>query len=185
MARWAHQLARQHLEAALPRRWAHVQRVASRAGRLSVRLDSPSADLLQSAASLHDVGYAPPLAETGFHPLDGARHLRAAAAPGRIVDLVALHSAAESEAAVLGLADQLADFTDERSLVRDLLWYCDMTVGPEGENMTFADRMAELRERYPPDHYVIRALDAGMPEREAAVRRAEEWIESVGLMGQV
>ena len=42
--------------------------------------------------------------------------------------------------------------------------------------MTFDERMSELRERYPADHYVIRALDAGMPERRAAVDRAERWI---------
>src|SRR5687767_12266779 len=113
MAQWAYQRARQHLEEALPSRWTHVQRVASRAGRLSLRLDDESAELLQSAAWLHDIGYAPPLAKTGFHPLDGARYLRAVAAPDRIVDLVAFHSAAESEAAVLGLADQLAEFIDE------------------------------------------------------------------------
>jgi hypothetical protein len=148
-------------------------------------MDDASAGLLHAAAWLHDVGYAPPLATTGFHPLDGGRYLRGADVRARVVDLVAFHSAAEFEAEALGLADQLADFTDERSFVRDLLWYCDMTVGPEGESLSFPERMAELRERYPPDHYVIRALDASMPEREAAVRRAEEWIESVGLTGQV
>ena len=41
--------------------------------------------------------------------------------------------------------------------------------------------MAEVRERYPADHYVIRALDLGMPERTAAVERATDWLSSVGL----
>ena len=33
-------------------------------------------DDLVAAAWLHDIGYAPELVETGFHPLDGARYLR-------------------------------------------------------------------------------------------------------------
>jgi hypothetical protein len=37
-----------------------------------------------------------------------------------------------------------------------------MTIGPSGEHMTFEQRMAEVRERYPDDHYVVQALDAGM-----------------------
>ena len=90
---------------------------------------------------------------------------RPGGAPDRLAGLVAFHSAAATEAEALGLADELAEFTDERTIVRDLLWYADMTVGPTGEPVTFAERMDELRERYPSDHYVIRALDASMPER--------------------
>jgi hypothetical protein len=60
-----------------------------------------------------------------------------------------------------------------------------MTIGPSGEHMTFEQRMAEVRERYPDDHYVVQALDAGMDERRQAVARAERWIEQVGLTGQV
>jgi hypothetical protein len=41
------------------------------------------------AAWLHDIGYAPELAVTGFHPLDGARFLRRAGADGQVVSLVA------------------------------------------------------------------------------------------------
>jgi hypothetical protein len=33
-------------------------------------------DLLEAAAWLHDIGYAPGLAVTGLHALDGARYLR-------------------------------------------------------------------------------------------------------------
>ena len=45
--------------------------------------------------------------------------------------------------------------------------------------------MAEVRERYGPDHYVTRALDAGMDERLGAVRRSREWLVLVGLADQV
>jgi hypothetical protein len=95
---------------------------------------------------------------------------------------VAFHSSALAEAEALDLADRLAA---EWALTRDLLWFADMTTGPDGQCMTFQQRMADVRERYGPAHYVIRALEAGMAERAAAVARAEAWIESVRLTGQV
>jgi hypothetical protein len=182
---WAESTARAFLADALPRRWVHVQEVASRARGLAAALGEADAVMLHASAWLHDVGYAPKLATTAFHPIDGACWLRAANAPGRLAGLVAFHSAAASEATLLGLDEQMTDFEDERTLVRDLLWYADMTVGPEGECMTFERRMEEVRERYSPDHYVVRALDIGMDERRAAVERAERWIDNVGLTDQV
>lgn len=90
-----------------------------------------------------------------------------------------------SEASVFGVSSQLAEFVDERTVTRDLLWYLDMTTGPDGHVLSFENRMADVRQRYPNDHYVIRALDLGMPERVAAVERAQTWLTSVGLASQV
>jgi putative nucleotidyltransferase with HDIG domain len=59
----------------LPRRWGHVQAVAAKAESLRPLLGE-DADLLVVAAWLHDIGYAPDVQDTGFHPLDGARYLR-------------------------------------------------------------------------------------------------------------
>jgi hypothetical protein len=182
---WACEVARDCLAEALPRRWRHVQAVVERARILSSSLGADDAEHLVAAAWLHDVGYAPGIAETGFHPLDGARYLRKLGCPERVCNLVAFHSCASAEAKVLGLVDGLREFSDEPSLLRDLLWYADMTTGPDGQCMTFPERMNEIRSRYGPDHYVVRALDAGMAERETAVARAREWIESAGLAGQV
>ncbi|WP_328304445.1 HD domain-containing protein [Actinomycetospora sp. NBC_00405] len=176
--------ARRLLAVALPRRWAHVLAVASKARVIGQELGEDG-ELLEATAWLHDVGYSPDLASTGFHPLDGARYLREVVAPKRVVDLVAFHSAAWAEAQEFGVAGELAEFEDERTLTRDLLWYCDMTTGPDGTDLDFEDRMAEVRERYGPHHYVTRALDAGMDERRAAVRRSREWLMSVGLADQV
>jgi hypothetical protein len=162
----------------------HVQNVADRAGWLASRLGGDG-ELLHAAAWLHDVGYAPELARTGFHPLDGARFLQGTDVPERLVGLVAFHSSALAESELFGVADQMAEFTDERTLTRDLLWYSDMTIGPDGQCMTFHERMDDVRARYGPDHYVIQALDRGMAERLGAVTRAERWIEEVGLTGQV
>jgi putative nucleotidyltransferase with HDIG domain len=176
-------LARRHLAEALPRRWKHVQAVASQAARLAEHLDEPDAGVLVHAAWLHDVGYAPPLAQSGFHPLDGARFLREVGVEERVVALVAHHSAAATEATELELAEELSEFLDEQTLVRDLLWWCDMTTGPDGKIMPFDDRMAEVRTRYGPGHYVTRALRTGMPLRAAAVGRAEVWIAQHDIPG--
>jgi putative nucleotidyltransferase with HDIG domain len=180
----AEQHARQLLATSLPRRWAHVIAVAGKA-RLIGRELGRDGELLEAAAWVHDIGYTPDLADCGFHPLDGARYLRDLDAPERVVDLVAFHSSAWAEAQEFGVADELVHFRDERTLTRDLLWYCDMTTGPDGTDLEFEDRMAEVRKRYGPDHYVTRALDAGMDERRAAVRRSREWLTSVGLADQV
>ena len=74
-ADWAEATARKLLAKPLPRRWAHTQGVAATARSLAPVL-GPDADLVTAAAWLHDIGYAPDVAATGFHPLDGARHLR-------------------------------------------------------------------------------------------------------------
>jgi len=44
------------------------------------------------------VGYAPALAWTGFHPVDGAKFARESGFSELIVSLVAFHSGAEFEA---------------------------------------------------------------------------------------
>src|SRR5262245_22933017 len=102
----AQEMAEGKLASSLPRRWRHVRSVARRAkwtaGKLAL------SDDLVAAAWLHDIGYAPELVETGFHPLDGARHLRRMGIEGQVVGLVAYHSCAEVEAEVRGLGDILA-----------------------------------------------------------------------------
>ncbi|MCM3849556.1 phosphohydrolase [Pseudonocardia sp. DR1-2] len=176
-------MAERLLAIALPRRWSHVQGVASRAEVVGPHL--VGGPVLVAACWLHDVGYAPDLAATRFHPLDGARALREWGADDLICGLVAFHSAAAHEADVLGLLDELRAFEDPQGLVRDLLWYLDMTTSPDGERVSFDDRIAEVRERYPAEHYVIRALDGSMAARRGAVNRAEAWLSSAGLADQV
>ena len=83
----AAELARTMLAEALPRRWRHVRSVARRARWVAKEL-SLSDDLV-AAAWLHDIGYAPELVETGFHPLDGARYLRRQGVDAQVVSLVA------------------------------------------------------------------------------------------------
>jgi len=127
-------------------------------------LGSDDRKILVAAAWLHDIGYAPELAETGFHPLDGARWLRTAGFGDRLAGLVAYHSCAVFEAEERGLAAVLrSEFGDEESDLRDALWYADLTTGPDGQPMTVRERLAEIRGRYGPDSVVTRTWDRAEP----------------------
>lgn len=74
-------------------RWLHTQGVVAAARSLGGALGGADAEVLVTAGWLHDVGYARPLAVTGFHPLDGARWLRERD-EHRLAGLVANHTAA-------------------------------------------------------------------------------------------
>ncbi|MFB6659378.1 HD domain-containing protein [[Kitasatospora] papulosa] len=172
---WATHITRAELGYALPRRWAHTQGVTFRAAEVGPAL-SLDAGLLVAAATLHDIGYAPRLAVTGFHPLDGARFLRDKhGADERLVRLVANHSFALLEAEERGLREELAaefPLLDEPLLV-DALVYCDMTTTPDGDRTTAQDRVAEIRSRYGDDSMVGRFIRRAAPEIFAAVGRIE------------
>ena len=133
LASWAEQLARVLLQVPLPRRWAHVQGVAARARSLAPVMGADT-ELLEAAAWLHDIGYAPDLAETGLHALDGARYLRDAQhADPMLCRLVAHHSCAIVEAEERGLADVLSfEFEPAPHVLASVLTCCDMTTSPDG-----------------------------------------------------
>jgi putative nucleotidyltransferase with HDIG domain len=170
-------VAQRLLATALPRRWSHVQAVGTKAERIAGLLDPPDAPVLVAAAWLHDIGYAPELVDTGFHPLDGARWLRRRGIDPRVVVLVANHSYAVIEAAERGLAGVLtAEFPAERSVTADALVYCDLTTGPDGQTLDVVDRLADIRDRYGPDSPVGRFVDRARPEIVTTVRRIEAQI---------
>jgi putative nucleotidyltransferase with HDIG domain len=177
----ARELATRYLASQANRRWQHVQAVAAQATRVAAVLGL-DADVLVSAAWLHDIGYAPDLMVTGFHPLDGARFLRSIGFDERIAALVAHHSCALIEADERGLEDELAsEFPREESVTADALLYCDMTTGPAGEPLTVSERLNEIRSRYGPNHVVTRFVDRAEDEIVAAVRRTEERLEKAGV----
>lgn len=174
-------LAQTHLAHSLPRRWAHVRAVAAAADSIAAVVGADG-DLLRSAAWLHDIGYAPDLVETGFHPLDGARFLRSKGAPDRLCRLVAHHSAAVLEAELRGCADALvAEFAAESSALADALWWCDQTTGPDGQRFGFAERVAEIEARYGPDHVVTSFVRRARPVLGAAVQRTEDRLVTAGI----
>jgi putative nucleotidyltransferase with HDIG domain len=171
-ADWARDVARSLLATALPRRWAHVEGVADKAEHVAASL-ALNGEALVAAAWLHDVGYAPGVRDTGFHPLDGASYLAGRGAPERVVNLVARHSYSILEAELRGVGRRLAAFADEGGVLRDALWYCDLTTSPDGEPVGAGERLAEIRVRYGPDDIVTRFISEGESELLAAVDRTE------------
>lgn len=177
---WARGLAESLLAQSLPRRWAHTQGVADAAARLAP-LVAGDADLLVASALLHDIGYAPAIAVTGFHPLDGARFLRDEhRADERLVRLVANHTFAPLEAQERGLRAELeAEFPIvDNPLLVDALTYADMTTTPDGEPTIPVARIAEIVSRYGPDTVVGRFIQRAEPEILSSAVRIEGLLAS-------
>ncbi|MEU9498741.1 HD domain-containing protein [Streptomyces sp. NPDC048196] len=170
----AYGLAESLLSEPLPRRWSHSLGVAERARSLQPILGE-DARLMEAAAVLHDIGYSPRIASSGFHPLDGARFLRdQEGVDERVVRLVAHHSCALLEAEERGLRDELAgEFELERPELVDALIFCDMTTTPDGGHTTSEARVAEIVSRYGPDTIVGRFIQRAAPEIHASVQRIE------------
>jgi hypothetical protein len=171
----AEHVAQTLLQDSLPRRWAHVQGVAAQARSLAPVLGS-DADLVEAAAWLHDIGYAPGLITTGFHPLDGARYLRdTQQADAMLCRLVAHHSCAIIEAAERGLADVLTlEFEPAPDALASALTYCDMTTSPDGEPVPVETRLAEIHDRYGPGHLVSRSIQRATPTILRAVEQTQD-----------
>lgn len=119
---------------------------------------------LVAAAVLHDIGYAYP--DTGLHALDGARFLAAERFSPVVCNLVAHHSASTYEADERGV--DLAAYQAFR-VVQDLgeahavLWWADMTTGPQGQDVTVEDRLEEICSRYGPRDAVTRFIERARP----------------------
>ena len=175
LASWGEQLARGLLQAPLPRRWAHVQGVAARARGLAPVLGA-DADLLEAAAWLHDIGYAPALVVTGLHQLDGARYLRDVQhANTMLCRLVAHHSWAIIEAGERGLADVLSsEFDPAPDVLASVLTCCDMTTNPDGQPVPVERRLAEIQDRYGSGHLVSRSIRRATPTILRAVEQVHD-----------
>ncbi len=124
-----------------PERLRHSEAVAVRAEALAGTVGDGEAGLLVAAAWLHDVGYSVGLTTTGFHPLDGARHLRLTGWGPLVCDLVAHHSGSRFVAHVRGLDGELGHFTFLESPLSDALTIADQTVGPDGRPVSLEARM--------------------------------------------
>lgn len=156
----AREIAEKFLADSLPQRWAHTVKVAETAQQLAEALDAVSPEIIVAAAWLHDVGYAAELAQTGFHPLDGAAYLSRDAQHLRFVTkLVAHHTGAMFEAEQRGLHTQLAQYhfpVDVEELA--ILNAADLCTSPNGELVDPQTRLNEILKRYPPEHHVHQAI---------------------------
>jgi hypothetical protein len=165
----------QTLLADLPERWRHSIGVAWRAEQLVRTMrGTAEAETLVAAAWLHDIGYAEPLRDSGFHPLDGGLYLRRLGWSPRIAGLVAHHSEAWCVAEVRGLAGRLSAFPREHGAVADALTYADQTVGPNGRAMDVEERIEDMLRRHGPHSPNAAAHPRRAPLIRAAVQRVEQ-----------
>jgi HD domain len=168
------------LLAPLGDRWLHVQGVVKTARWVGEVLNEEDRSYLIAAAYLHDIGYAPSLVHTGFHPLDGARYIRSFGYE-RLACLVAHHSEARFEAKLRGLALELNDFPRERSATADTLTYCDLTVDSVGKPVSLQERAHDIYSRYGETDIVSQAFREAMPYFSLAIARTRLMLRKRGL----
>lgn len=130
-----------------PQRFRHVEGAARAAAHVSARLPDVHRDAVIAAAWLHDIGYAPELQRTGFHPVDGAAYLREGGWDDSIVRLVAHHSHCQLIAPYYGADTHLTAYAPIPGITADVLTFADLVSGVDGSGVTVADRIAELRAR--------------------------------------
>jgi hypothetical protein len=132
-------------------RLAHSSAVAARAEVLAVTVPPDQRAALLSAAWLHDIGYSLAIQQSGFHPVDGARHLQRLGWAKIICDLVGHHSGSRFVATVRKLEPDLTEFAFEEGELSDALTVADQTIGPGGQPMTINERLSDMLRRHGPD----------------------------------
>jgi hypothetical protein len=161
-------------------RLAHSRAVARQSAVVSPVLDSSWGAALHDAAWLHDVGYAPSIAASGFHPLDGARWLRANGWRPDVCSLVAWHTRAGTEAELRKLITSLArEFPPPPDLAQSALAWADLTSSPAGECCTVGERLEDILRRYPPSSVVHRATNANLPDLLGDVHLIETRLDAM------
>lgn len=157
-----------HLDGLTPQRRRHCLEVARKAAAAAAELVDPAhlVDLV-TAAQLHDIGYRPDLAVTGFHPLDGAAALRHLGFSDLTCHLVATHTGAVFEARARDISGDLYEPYDYDEAVaaplRAVLAWADLTTGPGGATVTVGERLDEILTRYPVGNVVHRHTLDNLP----------------------
>lgn len=162
-------------------RWLHTQGVVRTAEHIGQAFNSVDRSLLISASYLHDIGYAPEINKTGFHPIDGANYLLAQK-QSRLASLVAYHSEAQYEAELRNLLPELNLISREYSTIADALTYCDMHTSPTGQYLTFEQRIVDILDRYPEGHIVNQAIHHAIPDYIRAIANTQNLLQSKNLL---
>ncbi len=170
----------ERLLARSPARLAHSRHVAEQASKVGHLLSEPWRSALAEAALLHDIGYASSLIDTGFHPLDGARWLRAQDRRPEVCRLVAWHTRARTEARLRGLeALLLAEFPAPPAAAQAVLTWADLTSSPTGEQCSPAIRISDILHRYGPAALVHQATLANEAELLEDARSVDDLVATL------
>lgn len=155
----------------MPALLPHSAVAALRARDYATRLDLPAddQDLCEVAALTHDIGKTPALNQLGFHPLDGAAYALARGEP-RLAGLIAHHSGARYEAAILGLT---IPYPHETSVVQRIITVVDGTTTQQGIVVSICERQRDVIARHGATSVAAKAMDLFRSELEDAVRQLE------------
>jgi hypothetical protein len=156
-------------------RLAHVRGTGWIAGMAVSALGVDRPENVVAAAWLHDIGYAPAIARTGFHPLDGALFLAR-----EVVLLVAHHSQAAVLAPYYGVQHLMALLDHAHGHADDVLTFSDLRAGADGLGADPRDRVEDMRRRHANQAFVpdevratrYRMLLTAAARVNAAVNRA-------------
>jgi hypothetical protein len=164
------------------KRLAHLRGAGLIAGMAAgaLRVDQP--ETVVAAALLHDIGYAPAITRTGFHPLDGALFLVQEGWPDPVVFLVAHHSHAAVLAPYYGVHHHLSLLDHVHSQADDILTFSDLRAGVSGLGADPRQRIEDMRRRHADRTFVpdeirearYRMLLTAAARVNAAVNRATQ-----------
>ena len=155
------------LERALPRRWSHVQGVATRARNLAPAIGADAA--LGGRQRLHDIGYlefsSPAPACTAS---TAPRYLRwtlstptrCCAGWSRTSSCAVIEAEAKSRPGRRSAPRVRAAAATRQA---DALTFCDMTTSPDGQQVHVTHRLAEIHDRYGAGHLVSRSIHRATP----------------------
>jgi hypothetical protein len=155
-----------------PERMQHSVAVGRKVASVAHLVPAHLRSDLIAAGTLHDIGYSHPT--TGFHPIDGARYLADLGFTSLVCHLVAHHSASSIEAEERGINISVFDEfrisdagicgMDGVGRAHSVLWWADMTTGPQGQDVVVADRLDEICARYGPTDPVTRFVGRARQE---------------------
>ena len=165
-----------------PHRLAHVRGAGFIAGMAAGALGVDEPETVVVAALLHDIGYSPVIARTGFHPLDGALFLAREGWPDAVVLLVAHHSHAAVLAPYYGVQQHMELLDHAHGRVDDIITFSDLRAGTDGMGADPRHRVEEMRRRHADRTFVpddvrdarYRMLLTAAARVNAAVRRVQE-----------
>ena len=133
------------------------------------------ADLLEANAWLHDIGYAPGLAVTGLHALDGARYLRDAQhADAMLCRLVAHHSCA-----IIDAGERVGSIQHREGPGPRPSHAAPGQILLAAAGVQASTQARGVRERLAPEHAVMRGM-----ARVFASRRLYEAAQKAGRLAQ-
>lgn len=139
---------------ACPTRLAHMRDVSAFARDFGhcFGFSGHARALLERAALLHDIGYAPALNRFNFHPLDGALFLAERGEHPWVIEGVLRHSLADRRASSLsGVAEEYArrPFVAEAAWLVRAVTIADWRAAGIGGRTSFGQRVRDIVERNP------------------------------------